>query len=270
MLFIDIFVVFYLSFFLLFSSRSFLCPYCAMGSARNAMDGSNCMVTCFNMNPVLLRWTTRSAYHIPGSAWEDCVAGVLCPCCTINQVLQTTAQFGHPHGNVGPEHNYHMFHAVNDEECCNQCLYATFCLPCAIGTSLSQSMGMPFFLGCCCSNFCIARNLLRYHYRMKGDDCLEDCLAPYGIFFLTYFLSPFIPCLACCTYPYFVTMVMLMTNEARVRGNAGAYLTPTQSRYANAVGAAATVTMAEPPPIAVVYAPFPPNENMKLERGRNI
>lgn len=242
---------------------SYLCTQCAMGTARHALDGSDCMVTCFNINPVLLRWTTRSAYNIPGNAWEDCIAGVFCPCCTVNQVLQTTQQFGRPNGTVGPEHNYHMFHAISNDDFCGHCLYASFCLPCAIGTSLQQSMDMPFILGCFCANFCIARNLLRYHYRLKGDDCLEDCLAPYGLFAMTYCISPMIPCFACCTYPYFVSMVMLMTNEAQRRGNTGSYLSPSRTATNNNSDAVyPTVVSTTAPPVivaATVVSPIATN-----------
>jgi hypothetical protein len=238
-----------------------------MGTARHQLDGSDFCVTCFNINPVLLRWATRSAYNIPGNEWEDCLAGTCCPCCTVNQVLHTTKLYGRPHAAVGPEHNYHMYHAIDDSDCLAHCLYATFCLPCAIGSSLQQSMDMPFLLGCCCANFCIARNLQRYHYRLKGDDCLEDCVAPYGVFALTYCVSAFVPCFACCTLPYFISMVMLMTNEAQRRGKTGPYLTPAPGQHLGAVYAApsqpqpqpvyvAATVIAEPPsPYATAYNP---------------
>lgn len=213
------------------SLLSLFCPQCAMGTARSQLDGSDFCVTCFNINPIVLRWATRSAYHIRGELWEDCLLGLFCPCCTINQVLQTTKQYGRPHPTVGPEQHNQVFSVLDNNECFANCMYSTFCLPCAIGTSLERSMGMPFILGCCCTNFCIARNLLRYHYRLIGNDCCEDCVAPYSLFAVTYMCAAFIPCVACCTYPYFVTMVMLMVNEAQKRGFTGSYLSPPPVLY---------------------------------------
>lgn len=189
-------------------------------------------VTCYNMNPIILRWITRSAYNIPGSAWEDCFLGMFCPCCVINQVAQTTQRYGRPNAFVGPENNNSFFTAQAGNDCCANCCYATFCLPCAIGTSLEHSMGMPFCMGCMFANFCISRNLMRYHYRIKGSDCMEDCFFPYGICFLATVCSSYIPCVYCMTCPYFVAMIMGLLHESKVRGNPapnspnGSYLHP--------------------------------------------
>lgn len=190
-----------------------------MGSARTKMDGSSCCVTCFHINPIILRWATRSAYNIPGSDTEDLCYGLFCPCCVINQVAQTTSQYGRPYAEVGPEYNRYPAAVQQNTECIENCCYTTFCLPCAIGTTLQLSMGMPFWMGCCCSNLCISRNLVRYHYRLNGSDIGEDCILPYGTCCLSCVLSLWIPCLMCCSCPLFIGMVMNTLNEAKTKGN---------------------------------------------------
>lgn len=246
------------------ASCSFILPTFAMGSARGKLDGSSCCVTCFHMNPIVLRWITRSAYNIPGSDLEDCMYGLFCPCCTINQVAQTASQLGKPYPDVGPEHNRYPPSIQQNADCCENCCYTTFCLPCAIGTTLQSSMGMPFWMGCLCSNFCIARNLVRYHYRLSGSDIGEDCLLPYGTCCLACVLSAWVPCAMCCTCPLFIGMIMNTLNEAKTRGNAnpgapnGSYLNaPARpAQFNNPVGApAAYVQQPAQAPVAYVQQP---------------
>lgn len=188
-----------------------------------------------HLNPVLLRWITRSAYNIPGSDCEDVLYGLFLPCCTVNQVLQTTSRYGRPFPGVGREANGLPFVAQNNKDCCANCCYATFCLPCAIGTSLNMSMGMPFYMGCCCASYCISRNLLRYQYRLQGQDCFDDCCSPYAIFCGGVIASMFCPCAQCIVVPYLISMVMMMLGAAKDRGNPdptsrhGSYLHPLPS-----------------------------------------
>jgi hypothetical protein len=187
-----------------------------------------------HLNPVLLRWITRSAYNIPGSDREDVLYGLFLPCCTVNQVLQTTSRYGRPFPGVGREANGGAFRPPSNdfwENCC----YATFCLPCAIGTSLNMSMGMPFYMGCCCANLCISRNLLRYQYRLDGQDCFDDCFKPHAVFFGGAVASVFYPCAQCIVLPYLISIVAMMLGAAKNRGNPdplsphGSYLHPLPS-----------------------------------------
>jgi hypothetical protein len=87
-------------------------------------------------------------------------------------------------------------------------------------------MGMPFWIGCCCTNLCFARNITRYHYRIAGDDCMEECLVPYGMSALAYCVSWWLPCFCCVVWPYFIGMNMVLLAETDQRGYAGQYLSP--------------------------------------------
>ena len=57
---------------------------------------------------------------------------------------------------------------------------------------MSDSIGMPFLLGCCCVNVFLARNIVRYHYRIKPidkypsfTDSFSECVLPWSSFFFT-------------------------------------------------------------------------------------
>jgi hypothetical protein len=183
-------------------------------------------------------------------------------------------------------------------------MYATCCCPCAIGTTLSNTvgkmnyksqpipsfylfimslpcLGMPFLMGCCCVGLCGARNLVRYQYRIGGDECFDDfcfpamisgaasCLASCGII-----------CLPCVLgfFSYFVAVIMKILKESEVQlkargGVPGFYLSsPPASEmnnnnevmspvYINSHGVVATPTTAvsvphnqEPTVVAVEFS----------------
>jgi len=206
---------------------SFICPPCAMASARQLMDESSFLTTCFNANPVALRWLVRSAYHIPGSEVEDCLLGTFCSCCIINQLIHTTKEYGRPNLTTGAMFNSSplgMF--PRHGNCCSNCLCATFCMPCSFGTILQRSMGMPFWMGCLCMNFCMTRNVLRYHYRLNGSDLCEECFLPNTLFnFADYFTTPDNnPFWYLIISPYFISSTMAMLAESEGRGYTGPYL----------------------------------------------
>ena len=81
-------------------------------------------------------------------------------------------------------------------------------------------LGMPFLMGCCCVGLCGARNLVRYQYRIGGDECFDDfcfpamisgaasCLASCGII-----------CLPCVLgfFSYFVAVIMKILKESEVQ-----------------------------------------------------
>jgi hypothetical protein len=55
------------------------------------------------------------------------------------------------------------------------------CQQCAVGKIMSKSLGMPYYLACCCMNIFTARNVLRYHYRIQpafGSDLFDELLMP--------------------------------------------------------------------------------------------
>lgn len=98
--------------------------------------------------------------------WEDCVLMSFCPCCAVNQLYQTTAYLRKPATNVGSRFNTNIM-AENDKQFTfMNTLYMFCCAPCNMGDALNRAMGMPWFLGCCCTPVCSARNVLRYHHRV--------------------------------------------------------------------------------------------------------
>lgn len=239
-----------------------------MASARGHLDGSDCCLNMMHMNPILLRWITRSAYDIPGNVTDDLIYGMFLPCCTINQVLQTTRQYRRPYPGSGKEANGLPFSSQNNKECFADCIYSTFCLPCAIGTTLNTSTGMPFLMGCLCSNYCIARNIVRYQYRLQGNDCWDDCATPYAVCVGGCIVSFFCPCAEFIICPYMVSMVMMMLGTAKERGNPkssspnGSYLFPMPNTgiaftVPNNLGGAiyATATMGSAPMVNAYMAP---------------
>ena len=127
----------------------------------------------------------RSSYGIGdmSSCTEDLLLSWFCPCCVTNQLYQTTKQKGNPTVDGGRHFNVHP---MLPAQChCGSCMYASVCMPCSIGTILSDSVGMPFLLGCCCFNLFNARNIVRYQYRLRGSsgsDCVEECLTPFCIY----------------------------------------------------------------------------------------
>ena len=188
---------------------SYCCTGCAAAQARTQMDGSSC---CFNycaMNPIVTRWLIRSAYGIPGSEFEDCYMTMCCPCCTINQMYQTTAAYGNPTPDGGAVKNQGYFVTQTGNCSARAFLCSCFCFPCAIASTLQMSMGMPFWFGCCCvgNNFCVARNLVRYQFRIAGDDfCSDYC-----------FLS-LIYCIGPCMLMKVMTEVESRTKSAGAEG----------------------------------------------------
>ena len=143
-------------------------------------------------------------------------------------------------------------------------MYSMCCSPCAIGTTLSNTvgkmnyksqptyihhdkfiypsltfplfLGMPFFMGCCCVSLCGARNIVRYQYRIGGDECFDDyCLpslldsaANFALACCCLFSRIYIPygCLICSpicfatiagVHSYFVAVIMKILKESEVQ-----------------------------------------------------
>ena len=163
------------------------CPF-ALAQSRTTLDGSPFCFNVFCLNPVAARWTIRTAYGLRGEALDDTVKSVFFPCCSVNQLYQTTQSYGNPAKFGGRLYNQELFRGdVTKKDCCYNCLFATFCTPCAVGSVMDTTMGMPWMMACCCVNPFLARNLMRYHWRMKGDDTME-------------MVTP----LVCCTIDQFV------------------------------------------------------------------
>jgi len=66
-------------------------------------------------------------------------------------------------------------------------LYSICCSFCAIGDLASAAYGMPWWMGCCFMNLPMARNTIRYQYRLKTttdwSELREECLFPSLVFY---------------------------------------------------------------------------------------
>ena len=150
----------------------------------------------------------RSSYNIgdTSSCLEDAVLSLFCPCCVINQLLQTTAQKGNPTTDGGKRFNVNPISTAQYN--CGACMYASFCMPCSIGSIMSESVGMPFLLGCLCLNLFNAKNIVRYHYRLRGEnssDCIEECATPFCFYCVANLIANAValafPLLYVCLFP---------------------------------------------------------------------
>jgi hypothetical protein len=186
-----------------------------------------------------LRWLLRSTYGIQSDVSEDCLASLLCPCCSANQLYQTSKARGNPTPDGGILHNTGVFKSELGSGSASTCLYTFCCMPCAKGTMLEKSvssnnvptlcpywhsfyakwfqMGMPFIIGCCCVNVCATRNLLRYQYRIRGNDFLEDLVVPLSLSCVGSTLGGLFAPLRCLPYAFYTVVGMQLFEEIRLR-----------------------------------------------------
>lgn len=216
---------------------SYICFPCAIAQARSSLDGSNFLMNCVSLKCVPARWLIRSTYHIPGDAINDCMVACFCPCCSANQLYQTTQLRGNPTPDGGSHHNLNEWKSQLGAGNARSCLYSTCCMPCAIGTMMETTMGMPWLLGCCCVDLWMARNLIRYQYRIKGNDLIEECAIPYGLQCIANALQQIIPCSMCILYAFFVTNSMQLLEETQKRAGETSNLNHTnRNRDYNNIG----------------------------------
>jgi hypothetical protein len=76
---------------------------------------------------------------------------------------------------------------------------------------------MPWYMGCCCIDVWMARNLIRYQNRIKGNDMVEECVLPYGLQILGNVLGSVIPCAMCFVYAGYVVLSMQLLEETQRR-----------------------------------------------------
>mmetsp|Transcript_9388 Transcript_9388/g.12999 ORF Transcript_9388/g.12999 Transcript_9388/m.12999 type:complete len:313 (+) Transcript_9388:86-1024(+) len=200
---------------------SFLCTPCAMAQSRTALDSSGVCFNFFCLSLPAYRWMARTAYGIgDGNDFvEDCALSLFCPCCVTNQLYQTTAVKGNPTTDGGAQFNTNPMSPGGCD--CGMCLYTCFCMPCSVGTVMDMTVGMPFLLGCCCMNVFSARNVIRYHYRLKGStnsDCREECFVPYATYVCLLAASFCIPCAQYGIWAMLVAVNMALFNEAKAKG----------------------------------------------------
>lgn len=182
---------------------SYCCTCCALAESRTYLDGSPFCFNFWQLNEALpaYRWVVRSAYKIGDhqDCWGDVCCSLCCTCCVVNQLYQTTYSKGNPvSGSGGITFNNNPIGKPR-YECSMDFCCAWLCPCCVVGTILKDSMGMPWYLGCCCVPFWQARNLTRYHLRLQrswcdGDgfwcpgDCKEECLCPCALAIITSFI----------------------------------------------------------------------------------
>ena len=197
------------------------CPQCAMAQARSNLDGTDCAFNYCYGGPCPVRWMIRTAYGIQGSAEEDLCVVWCCACCAINQMLQTTNALGDPFGAAPGVHlerpDIYLGHS-GDLNCqCDDilnCCYSCWCFNCAVGSSLEESVGMPCWMGCCCTPFCFARNIQRVHYRIGGTpSACGDCPAACGDCCWDGCIPSLAYCSLCC-FPFSLVGFVYLVNFA--------------------------------------------------------
>jgi hypothetical protein len=222
------------------------------------MDGSDCTFTCCLYNPIIVRYLVRSAYNIPGSTCEDCLMGTFCSCCVVNQIYQTTKAYGAANPESGgARFNTGRFGEIgsNKTPCCD-CLYAFFCMPCAVGTVIERSVGLPCIFGFCCGSLCWARNITRYQYRIAGNDCMDDCFWLSLLVYMPILCAPiYSPCyfVAC---GFIVGSIMQILGESETRNHA-AGITIGAQYLSNAALPRPAASPSAPPVTAATIQPGP-------------
>ena len=88
---------------------------------------------------------------------------------------------------------------------------------------------MPFIIGCCCVNVCTTRNLLRYQYRIRGNEFLEELVIPLSLSCVGNTLGGIFAPLRCLPFAVYTVIGMQLFEEIRLREN-DALLTAASSR----------------------------------------
>jgi Cys-rich protein (TIGR01571 family) len=213
---------------------SYCCSCCAMAQSRTYMDNSPPIFNFFCLNHVVGRWLIRESYGISGDACSDCYTATFCPCCAANQVYQTAKMRGSVVENGGREANVNEFVTPLPPPTATvqNYLYSCCCMPCAMGDIMERSFGMPWYLGCACVNVPLARNLMRYEYRIKGNDVLEELVVPCGANCVSHVAQQCIPCSGCFLWAAYATVATQLGLEATAHPrSSGPYLSGSASTY---------------------------------------
>mmetsp|Transcript_24775 Transcript_24775/g.33987 ORF Transcript_24775/g.33987 Transcript_24775/m.33987 type:complete len:156 (+) Transcript_24775:1406-1873(+) len=101
------------------------------------------------------------------------------------------------------------------------CLYTCLCFPCFLGDLLKQAYGMPWWMGCCCTNLCFARNSIRYHYRLRStsgtSDCMEECMYPSLFHILLNILGNVFPPIVWCEWVVHVFFALNLKETVKMK-----------------------------------------------------
>ena len=138
---------------------SCICCPCAMAYARSELDGSSFLFNLCCSSICLNRWIVRSGYKIKGEAITDCVQSSFCAPCVANQTLQmvlkdsgTGQQKVKPAGMFTEKWKLPLMQYLRETSSkvgtfawdSNLC-YSICCRPCAIGSLMERTIGMPFW-----------------------------------------------------------------------------------------------------------------------------
>ena len=126
-------------------------------------------------------------------------------------------------------------------------------------------MGMPWYLGCCCTNVWASRNFLRYEYRIQGNDVLEEVIAPCGAHCVTNVVQHIIPCAGCFLWAAYAILVTQLGMEARAHPrNMGSYLRGSSAPSLTQSNISDNVTIA---PVHMMDGPTAPPTQHSIQMG---
>lgn len=135
----------------------------------------------------LSRSYMREVYRIPGDAGWDCCLFYCCRGCVAAQMLGQVYIAGPP--DTYPATNDDLtsnFIALPSE--CRDCVcldpcnlvHSVLCLQCLSSAHVTAATGLPAWISCCYSSYCLNHHVIRMNYGIPGstqwNDCLEPCL----------------------------------------------------------------------------------------------
>lgn len=147
----------------------------ALAQARTNMDESAFLFNLCCMNPFSLVWLLRSAYSVDQHSMKvDCAYLCFIPCCYANQIYQTTAKRA---AVTDGGANYNTLPMQEGLPSMSFLCMSAVCGPCAMASALDKYISMPWWRACLCVSPCAGVNILRYHYRLDGNE-FYDCCVP--------------------------------------------------------------------------------------------
>lgn len=138
-------------------------------------------------------------------------------------MLQTTASYGNP-PESGAVYNRNKFDSSLGKCDCNLCMRALFFMPCEVAEIAQKGVGMPWWMAFCLLNPCSVRNLVRYQYRIQGNDLMEELCAPCSYYGGTTCLTCcfaflFCPCVSLALCPTYVGFLNQLRAEVDTKGS---------------------------------------------------
>lgn len=230
-----------------------------LAEALSEMEGGGS--TCFHyvcMTGPVGRTYMRRAYGIKGRAGNDCCLASCCRGCVAAQMLGHVYIAGPPVARFPPTNPElsSNFVAMPREwrhcVCLDPCnvLHILMCAQCTSAAHAAAVTGMPAWIFCCYSCYCVNHHIVRMNYGIPGTSQWNDCLEPFLCLGINFAVFPLFvtPLCSCC---YFVQMLeneRLVIKNAAERGLPKAFLNKIES---------------EPPSLS--FSQFPHQESMSEE-----